>query len=228
MLLRLADVPTRYVTGFLVTQRDEQSGSWIARNMDAHAWVEAWDQEQNRWRLVEATVQQDVAASSAVGESGSDDGGAGLMLGQLLQAMYGYGLLGIAGWFFTSYGLLARSLVLAALLMGASWWALSRHRRRRLSETGMSRFARDPALVALHTILARMDRKVKSAGLRRHLAKTLCAFSDRLRAQDSGDGRWTGISDWYLEYADLRYRRTVDPERLAELQQHAASLRHSI
>ena len=45
VLLRLADVPTRYVTGFLVTERDEDGKSWVARNMDAHAWVEAWDRE---------------------------------------------------------------------------------------------------------------------------------------------------------------------------------------
>ncbi|MHC4570185.1 MAG: transglutaminase-like domain-containing protein [Planctomycetota bacterium] len=39
MLLRMADVPTRYVTGFLVTNRDVETGLWIARSMDAHAWA---------------------------------------------------------------------------------------------------------------------------------------------------------------------------------------------
>ena len=55
ILLRLAGVPTRYVTGFLVTYKDDLTGLWIARNMDAHAWVEAWDRELRQWTIVEAT-----------------------------------------------------------------------------------------------------------------------------------------------------------------------------
>ncbi len=229
MLLRLADVPTRYVTGFLVTQRDEQSGSWVARNMDAHAWTEAWDQERNRWILVEATGQQDLAAASAARESADDESDAGAILARLLQAMYQYGLVGVVGWFFTSYGFLPRSLALAALLAGALGWVVSRRRRRRRAEAGVSsRIATDPALAALHKMLARMDRKVKGAGLPRHVTETLCAFSRRLRTQDIGDVRWTQVSDWYLEYADTRYRRTVDAERLAHLQQSAARLRKAL
>jgi transglutaminase-like putative cysteine protease len=221
LLLRLADVPTRYVTGFLVTQRDIQSGAWVARNMDAHAWVEAWDQGRNRWTLVEATVQEDLSASSSAGETGAGGGGAGAMLGRLLQAMYGYGLLGIISWFFTSYGWLPRSLALAALLAGATWWIASRRRRR---NRWRSQGAHDPRLAAMHTLLKRMDRRIRAAGLRRDLAETLGTFSQRLRARDTGDGRWTEVSNWYLEYADVRYRRTVTSDRLAQLQRRAADL----
>ncbi len=222
LLLRLADVPTRYVTGFLVTTRDDQSGAWVARNMDAHAWVEAWDQNRNRWALVEATVSQDRAASSSVTEIGSDTAGPGLMLGRLLQAMYEYGLLGIASWFFTSYGWLPRSLALMALLASVFWWTLSRRRRKQPSAPV------DPSLAALHKILAHMDRRVKTAGLRRNLAETLGTFARRLRQKDTGDGRWRQVSDWYLEYADVRYRPTVGPQRLVELQQRAAHLRRNL
>jgi hypothetical protein len=228
MLLRLADVPTRYVTGFLVTQKDAQIGAWVARNMDAHAWAEAWDREQNRWVVVEATVQEDLGASLAADESGAEDDGAGLMLGRLFQAMYAYGLLGIASWFLASGSIVARSLIPAVLLAGALGWSVRRHRMRGSSETGSSRSAREPALVALHKMLARMDRKVKSAGSQRPLTETLCAFSHRLRAQDPGDGRWARVSDWYLEYADIRYRKTIEADRLAHLQQQAVTLRKDL
>ena len=50
--------PTRYVTGFYVTESDPiASNGWIARNKDAHAWVEAWDADKQTWRIVESTVQ---------------------------------------------------------------------------------------------------------------------------------------------------------------------------
>ena len=58
VLLRFVDVPTRYVTGFLVTERSGDGRSWVARNMDAHAWAEAWDAEQGQWTIVEATAQE--------------------------------------------------------------------------------------------------------------------------------------------------------------------------
>lgn len=225
LLLRLAGVPTRYVTGFLVSERDEQSGAWIARNMDAHAWTEAWDDDRNRWTLVEATVQEDLGTTVTT-DDGVGGGGPGVMLGQLLQAMYGYGLLGIATWFFTSFGLWPRTAALILILSGLSGLALQR--RIRGARERRSRAQRRPNLATLHKLLARMDRRVKAAGLRRDLTETLGAFSQRLGARDAGDGRWADVSQWYLEYADLRYRRTVESEPLARLQQRAAVLRRSL
>ena len=70
IMLRLVDVPTRYVTGFLVTEKDPETGFWHARNMDAHAWVEAWDQEQGQWITVESTVQESSASGSTMDQLG--------------------------------------------------------------------------------------------------------------------------------------------------------------
>ena len=36
---------------------------WIARNRDAHAWVEAFDQERSQWVIVESTPGVDVPKS---------------------------------------------------------------------------------------------------------------------------------------------------------------------
>jgi len=77
ILLRLADVPTRYVTGFLVTEKGTQGELlWIARNMDAHAWAEAWDQERNQWAIVEATVGEDLASAYTDEQMGNVGDGA--------------------------------------------------------------------------------------------------------------------------------------------------------
>jgi hypothetical protein len=230
ILLRLADVPTRYVTGFLVTEKGTQGELlWIARNMDAHAWAEAWDQERNQWAIVEATVGEDLASAYTDEQMGNVGDGAGTLLGHLLLALYRYGLIGVLGWLFKSFGLLAGLLLLTTLLGGAVWLALSRHYKRKKSKGRThSRALRNPGLATLHKMLARMDRKVKTAGLQRHLSETLHAFSEQLRARDSGDGLWTRISDWYLEYANLRYCRTISSKRLYKLQQLAQGLQDSL
>jgi len=229
ILLRLAGVPTRYVTGFLVTEREAESRLWVARNMDAHAWVEAWDQERNQWTIVEATTGDELAAASDAEMLGRMRGGADTLLGQLMQALYEYGLFGVLGWLFKSYGLLAGLVLLASLFGGAIWLTLSRHYSSKNAKgRTLSRAMRKPVFVTLHKMLARMDRKVKSAGARRHLSETLHAFSGRLQARDSGAGLWTRISDWYLEYANLRYRRTVSSKRLQKLQQLARRLQDSL
>ena len=68
VLLRLGGVPCRYVTGFVVHEQNQFSHEWVARNRDAHAWVEAWDPDQG-WVTVEATagggVPTDPAASAS-------------------------------------------------------------------------------------------------------------------------------------------------------------------
>ncbi len=222
ILLRLADVRTRYVTGFLVTEKDPDAEAWLARNMDAHAWVEAWDEENRRWTIVEATVQDGLATASSDAES-SGAGGLSryLLFGQLLDDLYEYGLFGVLAWALQFYGLPAVSFLLATTLAGTSWvlYRRTRARRRRRCERPLP-----PELVALHRVLARMDRRIRTAGPRRELNETLQAFAHRLRTRDTGDGLWTNVSDWYLEYADLRYSRVIPPDRLHRLQDLATLL----
>lgn len=53
VLLRAADIPARYVEGYLVGCRaDEQIK---VTNKDAHAWVEYYDSDSDLWRVLEAT-----------------------------------------------------------------------------------------------------------------------------------------------------------------------------
>jgi len=42
VLLRLEGVPSRYVTGFDVQEDDRQGDHYVVREMDAHAWIEAY------------------------------------------------------------------------------------------------------------------------------------------------------------------------------------------
>ena len=58
LLLRTFGVPTRYVTGYAVDEREDEEDRWIARNRDAHAWVEAYDRSRQTWFIVESTPGQ--------------------------------------------------------------------------------------------------------------------------------------------------------------------------
>lgn len=42
LLLRLAGVPARVASGFSPGELDEESGTWIVRDLDAHSWVEVY------------------------------------------------------------------------------------------------------------------------------------------------------------------------------------------
>ena len=227
ILLRIAGVPTRYVTGFLVTAKDEQSGDWIARNMDAHAWVEAWDQQQKQWTIVEATVGENLDAAPELEELERMGGGIG-SFGLLLQALYQYGLVGVIGWLFDSFGVLNSVVLMVSLLGGGLSLALLRHIRKKSKNKTSLKQPQNPELLTLHKMLMKMDRKVKAAGSQRHFSESLHAFSQQLRRRDSGSGLWTKISDWYLEYANLRYCRKISSERFRKLRQRYKGLRDSL
>jgi transglutaminase-like putative cysteine protease/fumarate reductase subunit D len=212
ILLRMAKVPTRYVTGFLVTERGGDSRTWVARNMDAHAWAEAWDAENQRWVIVEATTQEGLGDASLADELSRAAGGGRPLLAQLVEALYEYGLFGVIGRLFISYGL-PTGLGLSVVFFAAAFWVARRRRRR----TGAP--ARRPAsseVLALHRLLAAMDRKVRGLGYRRDPGETLHAFAARIRSQHA-----SRFSDWYLRYAFLRYTPYLDPARIEQLQRLA-------
>jgi transglutaminase-like putative cysteine protease len=228
ILLRLAGVPTRYVTGFLVTDRDPDGKTWVARNMDAHAWVEAWDQETDSWTIVESTSQDYREESSLADRWTANNSGRHALFVRFLQAVYDYGLIGVLGWFFEVYSL--QTAVVVSLAFFGAAVSLALLRRRAKSGRPAGRHAgKTPELAALHKMLSAVDRKLKSAGARRESHETLHAFADRIRqsapAAESASP-WPGsAADWYLAYAGLRYRGSIRPERVAELRERAEKLR---
>lgn len=232
ILLRLAGVPARYVAGFLVTERNARTHAWVARNMDAHAWVEAWDDQEQRWVTVEATTQGTGAAVVDEEEDDAAGDASSVSLGQFFHALYEYGLLGALSWLFTFHGGSIALLALVTLAIIAVWWGLACRYRRMAGEPRVSQRGADLSVVALHRMLSRMDRRVKAAGTPRPLSETLHVFAERLRTHDASDpdGRrdWTGVSNWYIEYAELRYGKTIRPEHVEQLRHRAERLRRSL
>ncbi len=224
ILLRMAKVPTRYVTGFLVTERGSDSRTWVARNMDAHAWAEAWDAENRQWVIVEATTQEGLGDASLADELAREAGGVRPLLAQLAEALYEYGLFGVIGRLFLSYGL-PTGIGLSLFFFATAFWVARRRRRR----TGSP--ARRPAsseVLALRRLLMVMDRKVRALGYRRDPGETLHAFAERIACglkeplapnPPSAIRHPQSVVAWYLQYAGLRYAPRIDTARIQQLQQ---------
>lgn len=66
VILRMADIPTRIVTGYMGGWYNEMGGYYLVRQSDAHAWTEIWLPEQG-WTRVDPTA----AVSPARVERGS-------------------------------------------------------------------------------------------------------------------------------------------------------------
>lgn len=239
VLLRFVDVPTRYVTGFLITERSGDGRSWVARNMDAHAWAEAWDAEQRQWIIVEATNQEGLNDVSLADElaRGAVEGRPFLTL--LVQSLYEYGLFGVFGRLCASQGWLRSGVLVAATLASVAWILRRRRSTQPFRKPGRVTAQRS-TILALHRLLAAMDRRAKALGYRRHPGETLHAFATRLSLSQSDESHGAGVSlaaarspsssncaqppadeclaDWYFQYAGLRYGRTIDPAGVELLQ----------
>lgn len=60
LMLRATGVPTRYVTGFAVSEEVPYGGYWLVRGRDAHAWVEVWTGD--RWAVWDPSPPAELTA----------------------------------------------------------------------------------------------------------------------------------------------------------------------
>lgn len=227
VLLRLGGVPTRYVTGVVAAERNDAGGYWVARRRDAHAWVEAWDEEAGRWVLVEATPPGGVPAPTE--PSALSQWWDVLKLrwqefralldreGPLaLLKWIGRGLLALGVWLATTPPGWAAS---AAIVLLAAWRLRKRlHKRRRQHP--------EPGLAELRRLLTLMDRRMKRLGFVRRPSETLHQFASRveraqgpavepLQAETPEAAR--KAARWYVAYAAVRYGRADRTEAAAAL-----------
>ena len=202
VLLRLGGVPCRYVTGFVATEYNEFGRHWVARNKDAHAWVEAYDRQRG-WVIVEATpssgrpqpvnaeevnpwwesIQGDVQRRRAE----FDADGWLVVLNITLDAVATIpGMLVLVG-----------GGVLVARWVGLRW-------RRRKKLTRGSR--RDPLARQRARVLARMDATIARDALVRAPHETLHQFATRLGAHPA--------ANWYRRFAVALYTGSLDTRLL--------------
>lgn len=182
MLLRHVGVRSRYVTGFLATELEDEYGDfYVARNRDAHAWVEAYDEEREQWVIVDSTPGIDFEEDDAESDEArrmTATAGAGTTSGPWLYELRSLatsplGMLGVV-----SLGLLTR------------FWL----RLRRLRQL-------DPALAMRHWL----DRRLRRRGLIRGASETLHQFAARIQQQSAADPWLLQAAAWQHQYAEVRY-----------------------
>jgi transglutaminase-like putative cysteine protease len=213
VLLRLGGVPARYVTGFLVAERNPYGSYWIARNCDAHAWAEAYVENEG-WVIVEATPADGVPSP----DSGAWLAGIGDASGQwwhkFRQRVAAFGIRHVVAagivrankWLFTPVGI--ATLVMVTVLV--SIWAFKKARLYLRNREPIT-----PELRALHRLLMRHDKALRRKGLRRGQSETLHAFAARIEHESPN---LTKQADWYRRCAEARYGGSPITEKtLADL-----------
>jgi len=211
VLLRLAGIPTRYVTGYLVGAKNTYGGYWIARNKDAHAWVEAYD-PQRGWVVVEATppggrpspragwfrqfwdylkyrlqaFREALARGDLVGLLAA----AGVLLRDLLLTL----LKSLWGW------------LLLVILAAALFWRYWSRRTPRVVHPI------PPQIKQCQAMLAHMDGHVSAKGYDRATSETVNCFADRLEQADL-----PRLAAWYHAYVAIRYQPDITQEALERL-----------
>lgn len=204
ILLRMVDVPCRYVNGFVVTQRSSFADYWIAYNHDAHAWVEAYD-ENNGWFIVEATPTD--------GRPNTNDT---LNFRDFWNALIFKGP-GIMQWLHTLKTLIlwpvtAWKTIIFIVAMLLIWQFIRKYPQQRIGTS----FSGKMNVHAMNTMLVTMDQRAKAKGFVRARHETIHHFSMRLREKENSgsvnktlpphEEAWlNAASDWYLRYARIRY-----------------------
>ncbi len=84
LLLRMGGVPARVAAGFTQGDYDPATKQWVATDLDAHAWVEAWF-PQYGWVRFDPTPPQDPALSGHLSGPGAVSGGGAATARQLAR-----------------------------------------------------------------------------------------------------------------------------------------------
>lgn len=217
VLLRLAEVPTRYVVGYVATERNDVGGYWVARNKDAHAWVEAYDDSKQQWVIVESTPAAGIPQPRTA-SSWSQTLDTFRLYWARLQSLFrnlrvGRSFQKLWDHIWSIPGLVTISLVLVSPFL----W-----RNRRLPH--WTRRRDDSHLKSMHAVLTKLDRHAKHKNCERQADETLLQFSSRIRA-GGDDPNWShSLADCYDLYTTLRFRSQTGPDAIVQLENALAQV----
>jgi transglutaminase-like putative cysteine protease len=220
VLLRAAGVPSRYVAGYVATERNAAGDYWVARRRDAHAWIEAYDENLGRWVTVECTPpsgvpQEQPASRFSDWLDAQNQRFQEWRLNIARQGVVGL-LVGVVRMLFSVPALVV------ALLTGLAIW--SRTRRREAKAPVGKRLG--PQFPILAKSLRKVDRLAARRGFVRLPSETLIAFAARLRTGENAANR--SLADWYEHYTRVRYGETNVSAAADALAHRTHSLKRSL
>ncbi|MFV0443763.1 MAG: DUF3488 and DUF4129 domain-containing transglutaminase family protein [Planctomycetaceae bacterium] len=201
MLLRAVDVPTRYVTGYMVTENNPTGRYWVARGRDAHAWIEAYNEDTGAWQIVECTPAAGVPSHQPQADTWSNWWDA--RWHQLREAIHRANSGGLLGLFSLAAALLFSPWGIAALgLLVVLVWFIRRGFRSSVEHVTRH----ENPFPALRKPLRRAEQLARRHGYRRRSQETLSQFANRLRQNsDTGNRSLSALADWYDAYVRVRY-----------------------
>ena len=199
LLLRSVGIPARYVTGYVATEWNPHGEYWVARRKDAHAWIEAYDDQASRWVTVECTPPGGVPNSpDRTGFAVRWDAWMQALREWLHRSLQG----GLQGALLAVWTVITSVPGIAMLILGTAavvLWKLRRTARIR------AELSPRPLYPPLLRELRRAERMARRLGCRRGSAETLSDFSTRLRHIGTEPIASSALADWYDEYVRVRY-----------------------
>jgi len=186
LLLRCVGIPSRYVAGYAPTAKNRFGGYYVARDCDAHAWVQAWFPETG-WVSFDPTPPDWLAKDSWYANS-------------FLEDALEYGWLHFARFRSTVRGKIEHAasqiprwvvgLLLLILIPLQIFWGSQRARRYWRAmvewlETWTIRAPRETNEAKL--ALAELERALRGVGLERSPSRTLREFLTSIEALASND-----------------------------------------
>lgn len=211
ILLRAVGVPSRYVTGYVPSER-YSNGDWVARRKDAHAWTEAYDSGLGRWITVEATPSE-----------GLPERRTATRITELLEAWQAWSRAFREDWATNGFWSILSSALLSnrtrgilVLVLIAAWWTLNRRgKRQREGQSLTVSYRAYPFQLWLRELEADLARQ----GWERLPHETLLQFRDRILDSPQG-AQLRPSADWYAAYSLIRYNQSEQTtERIAQLEQ---------
>ncbi len=216
VLLRLQGVPCRYVSGFVATEASPFNTFFVARNKDAHAWVEAWDDQTQQWLIVEATPSQGVPGSIPNDQNSLNTYWEELKT-LIANFIRSFKWSNLKNTFLNIIETIAHAIksptfYLKVIPIALAIAALTLYIKRRR----LTRKHHDPAILAAARLLQRMDARLEKHGLSRQPHETLRQFTHRISQSDQSQKLQPAIR-WYQTYAHLRYSGKLNMETINEL-----------
>ena len=222
ILLRLGGVPCRYVTGFVASEYNFFGGYWLARNKDAHAWVEAWLPGRG-WVIVESTPASGIPQPRRSIQPSHlwDDL---MMRVQMLRSQLSAGTVAgflravktvVSLFFTTPHGWL---MLTGLVVWGVVLW------RRHVKFVVRRKY--DPISAEFHQLLGELDRRLARFDLRRPAWETLSQFARRV-GQHS-DPVLQAAAAWYSDYCAVRYSNDSIPLEIRRLKETLPNVLESL
>ena len=220
ILLRIGGVPSRYVTGYVPSEQ-HAPGVWLARRKDAHAWVEAYDSELQRWVTVEPTPSEGLPERRTATWRNAIQEVWRIWSTKVHEQISQFGV-------WTTIVMALQSTivrVILGVLLIAGWVGfVRRYRRNAIAQRDTSL----PKIFPFQEWLSALETTLDRRGFKRLPHETLLQFRDRILASPQGP-ELQSTAEWYATYSSIRYNETEQTEaRVAELELSWQSLTSKI